>query len=139
MHSEAGDATLMRGTLGSFEGPQAEAGTTPPRRRLEAVAKGACSPASDRGRPSAHPLPIHANAVAALPPAATFRPGQFIYHVSLHQLTGLLTGAEIVDNFTISGNSLGDQEWSGYVPVTTIADNGSIVNTGEYGFNNGSW
>ncbi len=59
--------------------------------------------------------------------------------MSSYQLAGLLPGAEIVDNFTISGNSLGDQEWSGYVPVTTIADNGSIVNTGEYGFNNGSW
>ena len=56
-----------------------------------------------------------------------------------HQLAGLSPGAEIVDNFTISGNSLGDQQWSGYIPVTTTAQNGSIVNTGAYGYNNGSW
>eukprot|EP00891_Asterochloris_glomerata_P007381 jgi/Astpho2/7381/Aster-01970 len=48
-------------------------------------------------------------------------------------------GAEIVDNFTITGNSLGDQNWSGYIPVTATASNGSIVNTGAYGYNNGSW
>eukprot|EP00891_Asterochloris_glomerata_P007203 jgi/Astpho2/7203/Aster-01521 len=60
-------------------------------------------------------------------------------YMSGRNLLNQVHGAEIVDNFTISGNSLGDQEWSGYVPVTTIADNGSIVNTGEYGFNNGSW
>ena len=61
------------------------------------------------------------------------------HHLSSHQLAGLFSGAEIVDNFTISGNSLGDQEWSGYIPVTTTATNGSIVNTGAYGYNNGSW
>lgn len=37
------------------------------------------------------------------------------------------------------GNSLGDVEWSGYVPVTTTADNGSVIETGQYGYNNGSW
>lgn len=44
-----------------------------------------------------------------------------------------------MENFTIVGNSLGDMEWSGYIPVTTTADNGSVIETGQFGFNNGSW
>lgn len=48
-------------------------------------------------------------------------------------------GATIVDNFTIVGNSLGDQNWTGFIPVTTTAPNGSLITTGASGFNNGSW
>ncbi len=48
-------------------------------------------------------------------------------------------GAVIVENFTIMGNSLGDQEWSGYIPITSNYDNGTVYDTGEYGYNNGSW
>ena len=44
-----------------------------------------------------------------------------------------------MENFTIMGNSLGDMEWSGYIPVTSTADNGSVIETGAYGYNNGSW
>ena len=48
-------------------------------------------------------------------------------------------GATIVENFTIMGNSLGDQEWSGYIPITSTHDNGTVYNTGAFGYNNGSW
>ncbi|KAL3161962.1 hypothetical protein ABBQ38_009042 [Trebouxia sp. C0009 RCD-2024] len=48
-------------------------------------------------------------------------------------------GATVVENFTIVGNSLGDKEWSGYIPITSTADNGTVYNTGAFGFNNGSW
>lgn len=51
----------------------------------------------------------------------------------------LPVGATIVENFTIMGNSLGDVEWSGLIPVITTADNGSVIETGQYGYNNGSW
>ena len=44
-----------------------------------------------------------------------------------------------MDNFTITGNSLGDQDWSGYIPITSTHDNGTVYNTGAFGFNNGSW
>ncbi|KAL3141374.1 hypothetical protein ABBQ32_004954 [Trebouxia sp. C0010 RCD-2024] len=48
-------------------------------------------------------------------------------------------GATVVENFTITGNSLGDQEWSGYIPITSTYDNGTVYDTGAFGFNNGSW
>lgn len=48
-------------------------------------------------------------------------------------------GATVVENFTITGNSLGDQDWSGYIPITSTYDNGTVYNTGAFGFNNGSW
>lgn len=48
-------------------------------------------------------------------------------------------GATIVENFTITGNSLGDQEWSGYIPITSTYDNGTVYDTGAFGYNNGSW
>ena len=48
-------------------------------------------------------------------------------------------GATIVQNFKITGNSLGDAPWSGYIPITDSYDNGTVYNTSAYGYNNGSW
>lgn len=58
-----------------------------------------------------------------------------------HAVEGLpgCAGATIVQNFTVMGNSLGDQEWSGYIPITSTYDNGTVYNTGAFGYNNGSW
>ncbi|DBA85173.1 TPA: hypothetical protein ACH3X2_005886 [Trebouxia sp. C0005] len=49
------------------------------------------------------------------------------------------SGAMIVQNFTIVGNSLGDAPWSGYIPITSTYSNGTVYNTSHFGFNNGSW
>ena len=88
--------------------------------------------------PLAQSLLKHADGAGSFAISSRGRAGHG-HHVSSHKLAGLFPGAEIVDNFTITGNSLGDQQWSGYIPVTMTAKNGSIVNTGAYGYNNGSW
>lgn len=51
----------------------------------------------------------------------------------------MFAGATIVQNFTITGNSLGDMPWSGYIPITSTHANGTVYDTGAYGYNNGSW